>query len=247
MAGPLKRIQSKPDIKESGLIIGGQTAVHEHLEASVRRHLEHSWRQPPHLPTVDVYRLLAKTVGFMDGSPFILDSGCGTGSSTQSLADNHPGHLVIGVDQSIARLARSGLTSSIQQTANCVLVRAELATFWRLLLKDGLVPDRHLLLYPNPWPKPGHLARRWHGHPVFPDLLSVGGEIELRCNWEIYALEFAQAVQLATGVTIKAQHIRPETAISPFEKKYLERGHSLYGVTVAGTVTSRFSQSRLAP
>lgn len=182
----------------------------------------------------------------MDGSPFILDSGCGTGSSTQSLADDHPGHLVIGVDQSIARLARSGLTSSIHQKANCVLVRAELATFWRLLLKDGLVPERNLLLYPNPWPKPGHLARRWHGHPVFPDLLALGGEVELRSNWEVYVLEFARAVQLATGAVIMPRRIQPETAISPFEKKYLERGHSLYAATVPATLTNTFRQSRLA-
>jgi len=245
-AEPLKRIQIKTDIKESGLIIGGQTAVHESLDASVRRHLDHAWRQPLHRPTLDVYRQLSKLALFADGSPFILDSGCGTGSSTQTLAGGHPGHLVIGVDQSSARLARSGVTTSIYQSGNCVLVRAELATFWRLLLKDGLVPVRHFLLYPNPWPKPGHLARRWHGHPVFPDLLAVGGDIELRCNWEIYALEFARAVQLATGEPVKAQRIRPETAISPFEKKYMERGHSLYAVTVPDSSSEGFRQSRLA-
>ena len=246
MAGPLKRIQSKPDIKESGLITGGQTAVHERLEASVRRHLDHVWRQPLHRPTVDAYQQLSELLPLADGLPFILDSGCGTGSSTQGLAHEHPGHLVIGVDQSSARLARSGVTTSIHQSGNCVLVRAELATFWRLLLKDGRVPVRHFLLYPNPWPKPAHLARRWHGHPVFPDLLSVGGDIELRCNWEIYALEFAKAVQLATGEPVKAQRIRPETAISPFEKKYMERGHSLYAVTVPGSSSEGFRQSRLA-
>jgi tRNA G46 methylase TrmB len=246
VAKPLKRIPTKTDIKESGLINGGQTAVHENLEVSVQRHIDHLWRQPLHRPTIDVYRQLVALAPFADGSPFMLDSGCGTGSSTQALAADHPGQLVIGVDQSSARLARSGVSTSIHQSGNCVLVRAELATFWRLLLKDGLKPVRHFLLYPNPWPKPGHLARRWHGHPVFPDLLSVGGDIELRCNWDIYALEFAQAVQLATGAPLKVQRIRPKTAISPFEKKYMDRGHALYAVTVPGSVSAGFRRSRPA-
>ena len=45
---------------------------------------------------------------------------------------------------------------------------------------------RHYVLYPNPWPKIGHLARRWHGHAVFPDLLALGGVFECRSNWRIY-------------------------------------------------------------
>ena len=126
-----------------------------------------------------------------------------------------------------------------------VLLRAQLATFWRLALRAGWCLERHYMLYPNPWPKPGHLQRRWHGHPVFPDLLSLGGKIEMRCNWEVYAKEFAQAVHIATGEKVAVRSIQPEGGISAFEKKYLERGQQLFSVSVSADTTGAFRKVRL--
>lgn len=218
------------DIKQSGLVRSSQVGVHPQLERFVRRHLESDWEQPLHAPTVEVFRNLAENNTL--AGPVILDSGCGTGESTRRLADRYPEYLVIGVDQSLARLGKSGVDQGVLRKDNWLLARAELAAFWRLLHEAGIKLHRHFLLYPNPWPKPGHLQRRWHAHPVFPWLLALGGEIELRCNWEIYALEFAAAVKIATGETIEVERYRPEAGISPFEVKYLERGHALYLVKV---------------
>ena len=154
-----------------------------------------------------------------------------------------PRHLVLGVDRSQKRLAKSGVTSAYLCEDNYILARAELTTFWRLMLNSGLAPDRHYLLYPNPWPKPGHLSRRWHGHPVFPTLLALGGEIELRCNWVVYAQEFAQAVSLVTKSKIEVTTTQPENGISPFEKKYLERGQTLFSVLVSNQSLENFRRS----
>jgi len=242
----LKHSEASKNIKNSGLVSSSQTGVHPNLGKCVRRHLKTPWSQPFHRPTVEVYRQLQKSGVLSPGQPLILDSGCGTGKSTRQLAGLHPRHLVIGVDRSLVRLARGGMTSPVFQSENCILLRAELATFWRLLANDSCQPERHFIYYPNPWPKPGHLSRRWHGHPVFPELLSLGGEIELRCNWEIYALEFVLAVQIATGKEIVAERIAPEIGISPFEKKYLERGHPLFLVVVPAKVTTSFRLAGMA-
>ncbi len=201
--------------------------------------------QPLHRPTVDAYCLLEQQADYSAGLSFILDSGCGTGKSTQRLAQMFPRHLVIGVDRSRSRLAKSGVQSSFSRTGNCILLRAELATFWRLMLKSGLSPERHFLFYPNPWPKPGHLSRRWHGHPVFPQLLTLGGEIEMRCNWDVYATEFAKAAVIATGADIGVKMIEPDNGISPFEQKYLERGQPLFSVNIPAQHTQTFRLSRL--
>ena len=195
----LKQLSVSKNLEDSGFITSSQTGIHPQMEKHLRRHLESEWLQPLHRPTEESYRQLKYEGGLSGETEFILDSGCGTGKSTQRLASLYPQHLVIGVDQSHTRLAKSGVNSGFLCTENCILLRAELSTFWRLLLDDGYSPERHFLFYPNPWPKPGHLLRRWHGHPVFPKLLSLGGEIEMRCNWEIYALEFAQAIKIATG------------------------------------------------
>lgn len=238
--------ENSKEIVDSGLVNSSQTGVHPRLEEYVCRHLETQWSQPFHQPTIETYRLLKNEDVFSGDQPFMLDSGCGTGKSTQRLAAMFPGHTVIGVDRSFVRLAKSGVKSNFYRTENCILARAELSTFWRLLAGDGHSPERHFLFYPNPWPKPGHLLRRWHGHPVFPQLLSLGGEIELRCNWEIYSLEFAQAVSYATGAIVKVKSYQPESGISPFEQKYLERGQSLFSVTVPAQITESFCLSRLA-
>jgi tRNA (guanine-N7-)-methyltransferase len=238
--------QSKPckNIDESGLVTSKQTGIHPQLAACVSKHLREPWLQPLHTPTVENFALLEKEGVLNRDRQIILDSGCGTGVSTQKLARLFPQHLVMGVDRSVKRLEKSGLTTGFVCRENCVLLRGELTTFWRLLLNSGCSPERHYLLYPNPSPKPGHLARRWHGHPVFPQLLSLGGEIELRCNWEIYAMEFAEAVSMATGADIDVLKFEPVQAISPFEQKYTDRGQLLYSVTVPARVLETFRLSR---
>lgn len=210
----------------------------------MRRHLTSRWIQPLHAPTVEVFRRLEQQALLDNARPLVLDSGCGTGESTRRLAGLYPGSLVIGVDQSMVRLGKSGVDSGLLKRDNWILARAELATFWRLLYAAGLKLYRHLLLYPNPWPKPGHLQRRWHAHPVFPWLLALDGEIELRCNWEIYALEFAAAVQIATGETVEVRRYRPAEGLSPFEIKYLERGHALFSVMVPASVSAAVKPPR---
>jgi len=236
----MRPVSDKKDIRLAGLVSSSQAGVHPQLEKHVRRHLATRWSQPLHRPTVGVYRQLEANNVFAASRPIILDSGCGTGKSTQKLAELNPDCLVVGVDRSLVRLGRHVLGSGICQCDNWVLARGELTTFWRLLYEAGHVLERHLLLYPNPWPKPGHLQRRWHAHPVLPWLLGLGGEIELRCNWEIYALEFAAAMQIATGNEVSAQRYRPEEGFSPFETKYMERGHALYSVFAPKAVTATF-------
>ncbi|GMR15137.1 MAG: hypothetical protein BMS9Abin30_0758 [Gammaproteobacteria bacterium] len=250
----LKSPATAGDSLNAGLVSSSQDGVHPRLEQTLRRHLDTRWSQPLHRPSIDTYRRLQDECSFTRGRPFVLDSGCGTGKSTQQLACQYPGHLVIGVDRSQARLAKSGMVQngilqSPGRRRNCILLRAELTTFWRLLARDGHIPHKHFLLYPNPWPKPGHLKRRWHAHPVFPRLLALGGEIEMRCNWEIYALEFAQAVDFATGESVVPQKYQPRgyqpgDSASPFEQKYLERAQPLFSVIVPRRITAAFRHAR---
>jgi len=239
----MKRSTASPDIRDAGLVIFGQAGVHPRLDATVRKHLAAPWSQPLHRPSVDAWRELEERDVFSPGRPLILDSGCGTGESTRRLAGMYPDHLVVGVDRSQKRLGRGGATTDILQRENYILLRSELATFWRLLHRSGHSPERHFLFHPNPWPKSAHLMRRWHGHPVFPVLLALGGEIELRCNWEVYAREFARAAGLATGAIVAVSQVTPEMPVSPFERKYLERGQTLYAVRIPTSHTREFRLS----
>lgn len=166
-------------------------------------------------------------------APVVLDSGCGTGGSTAALADRHTDCIVIGIDRSLHRLrGRLRRSSSPRREGRCIWVRAELASFWRLALQANWPIRKNYLLYPNPWPKPAHLARRWHGHPVFPDLLRLPGGIELRTNWPVYAEEFAFASRLIPGRESRMETLRVGEPLTPFEAKYQRSGHCLYRVVV---------------
>ena len=170
--------------------------------------------------SVERFQLLAS------GAPLILDSGCGVGESSLVLARAFPAHYVIGVDQSASRLQR-GQRRRSEWPPNLDLVRADLVDYWRLLHDAGLRLARHYLLYPNPWPKIGHLRRRWHGHPVFPTMLALGGVLECRSNWPIYIAEHCLAVRQLTGRLTVAESYLPDPPITPFERKYRDSGHRL--------------------
>lgn len=214
----------------SRIVTSGQQGCHEDLEKVVRRHLEHPFQKP----IMDYNRLafqeaLAAWQNWNLDAPLILDAGCGVGRSTIQIARQWPQAFVLGVDQSSDRLER-GKPDMGGMPSNLALIRADLVDFWRLMAEKGLRLQRHYLLYPNPWPKLGHLQRRWHGHPVFPSLLALGGILECRSNWNIYMQELAQAIGIAVGQKPEIQPWQPKegTDLTPFERKYRESGHSLW-------------------
>lgn len=214
-------------------VISAQDGPHPRLIAVVRRHLATPSRAPIPAHTRDAFEQVAARLAREPTWPIVLDSGCGTGASTRALAVAHPKAWVIGIDRSAARLAHGPLGSPTTMPPNLVIVRAEVAAFWRLARAAGWRLWRHFLLYPNPWPKPEHLMRRWHGHPAFADLLALGGEIRLRTNWRVYAEEFALALNVA-GHQATLMHVDATAPpMSPFEAKYLASAQVLIELRAA--------------
>lgn len=210
-----------------------QVAVHPRLERVVRRHLESPWLGGRHRPTRESFERIAPWIESASRQGLIFDSGCGTGLSTRALAERFPDRCVLGIDRSAVRLARTGAPSLPAREGNVIWLRAELSAFWRLAREAGWRVHRHYLLYPNPWPKASHLRRRWHAHPVWPDLLALGGLIELRTNWKTYADEFALAAGIALGQVPAVGPVDPEDIPSAFQRKYAARGQALWRVTVS--------------
>jgi tRNA G46 methylase TrmB len=205
-------------------VASSQTAPHPRLGEVVRRHLQQPFRRQP---SDAGRRAFEQVLTHLAQAPFVLDAGCGTGAGTLALARAWSDTLVLGGDKSAARLAvGQRLLACGEAPANAVLLRCELVDFWQLAATAQLRCARQYLLYPNPWPKPEHLMRRWHAHPVLPSLLALGGTIELRTNWPIYADEFAAALRQA-GWRVRCDALTPAPALTPFEAKYLASGHRL--------------------
>jgi tRNA (guanine-N7-)-methyltransferase len=58
-------------------------------------------------------------------------------------------------------------------------------------------------------------------------MLALGGALELRTNWKVYAEEFAQALRIA-GVQPQADLLKLESPLTPFERKYQASAHELW-------------------
>jgi tRNA (guanine-N7-)-methyltransferase len=222
--------------KHSRQVVSSQPEIHPRLESILETHLSCKWQAPLHTPSTIAFQALERIVADaanIAAAGLVLDSGCGTGESTRLIARTFPDCLVIGVDKSQVRLTRTGASSFPHREGNAIWLRADLSTFWRLAYRAGWRLQHHFLLYPNPWPKPGQLRRRWHAHPVFPDLLRLGGRLELRSNWDIYAQEFAAAANRLLGTNAKPRPLSESAITTPFERKYRASGHPLYSVSVS--------------
>lgn len=214
-----------PAAGNSRAVTSDQAAPHPRLGRVLARHRARASERPWPAHAAAALAPLLDRLG-SDTRPLVLDSGCGTAESTAWLAAHHPDALVVGIDQSAHRLARAAALP-----ANALALRARAEDVWRLVRERGWPVDAHYLLYPNPWPKQRHLMRRWHAHPAMADLVALGGTLELRTNWRIYAEEFARALAWWCAVPASVARWMPSRAASAFERKYLASGQLLYRVT----------------
>lgn len=215
----------------SSNITSSQPGAHPRLAEIVERHLREPYRRMPSASGRAAFARVSSRLVESNGR-IVLDAGCGTGLSTLALARSHPEEFVVGVDKSAARLAVGQRifdrgTGSGSCPANVEMLQCDLVDFWLLAAAAELRCSAQYLLYPNPWPKPEHVMRRWHAYPVLPSLLALGGTLELRTNWQIYADEFAQTLALA-GRSPRIERLVPDEPLTPFERKYQASGHALW-------------------
>jgi len=209
-------------------ITDAQIGLHKNLEKTVKKHLENPSKKPRSQHTQQAFDALKQQVEthLSQNKPLIFDSCCGTAMSTQIIAAENPDALVIGIDRSAIRLTKS---SNNKIARNIILVQAECSDFWALAKEAGWTLQKHFILYPNPYPKSKHLKRRWHGHPAFPVLLSLGGELELRSNWKVYIDEFCTAASyVREGLCQGVENFQTDSPLTLFEKKYQESGQPLH-------------------
>jgi tRNA G46 methylase TrmB len=211
-----------------------QTAIHENLESVVRRHLAHPFLKVPAAHTVVAFEAADEWVRGR-GAPVVLDSGCGTGESSVHLAHKFPNASIVALDQSEVRLEKA---SKRQIPENLRFFRADHWDFYPLLKDKNWQIIFHALYYPNPWPKPAHLMRRLHGHPLFTLLLGLA-PLEMRCNWKVYADEFAFAASLAWGRPVSVERLEVAEPITAFERKYWTEKQDLWKVEICELVNSR--------
>lgn len=214
-------------IAKSPLIISSQTSPHKNLAKLVLKYQNSEFQDSIPKHAVNAFQIANE---FAASNQVILDSGCGTGESSHRLAQDFSEYNVIGIDKSIDRLQRGHAFGDLP--ANLLFVQCDCVHLWRLMSDANWNVARHYLFYPNPWPKPGHVQRRWHGHPIFPMMIALGGELTMRTNWKVYAQEFAHALEISGAGKVEVKQLELEvcTAFTSFEGKYIQSEHQLYEV-----------------
>lgn len=209
-------------------ITTSQQGLHERLDEVVQRHLRHPFRKPFAEHTQVAFDETNRWVKERS-APLILDSCCGVGESAYHLAKRYPESSIVAVDRSAVRLGKHPAHFQ-EQPENLLLVRADLVDFWRLAEAAGWQLQKHFLLYPNPYPKPSHLQRRWYASPVFSSLLALGGELCVRSNWKIYIDECVRALEIA-GYGSQTEPYLCDEAMTAFERKYWVSGQHTWQCT----------------
>lgn len=209
-------------MSQSRSVTTNQLGPHEGLANMVKKHQTTKFEKPVADHTRHAFEHFATWFQDQDKG-LILDACCGVGDSSRYLANEFPDHAVVGVDRSDDRLSREREDSP----RNLLLLRADLMDFYRLLLARDIRPERHYILYPNPYPKAAQLGKRWHASAVFPAIVALGGRLEVRSNWDVYIEEFAAALELY-GVRANIDKITPDQPITAFERKYHASGQALW-------------------
>ncbi|SMQ80291.1 tRNA G46 methylase TrmB [Pseudidiomarina planktonica] len=216
-----------------------QNGNHDELTALVMRHLRSPFKKPIQEHNAEAFAEVQRLVADWQG-PLILDSCCGVGESTARLAQEHPEALVIGVDKSAHRLQRHAQYEQAGAGERYILVRADLNDFWRLAVAANWHLHKHYILYPNPWPKASHLSRRWHGSPVWPYVMALGGELVMRSNWVIYLTEVAATLALVNCSASVKTLLADNEPLTPFERKYQNSNQQLWQLQAQLPEDSRY-------
>jgi tRNA (guanine-N7-)-methyltransferase len=217
-------------------ILTSQVGVHKDLSLIVKKHAEHTYQRPI---ANWAKRLFTATNQQAQGQKIILDSGCGTGMSSLNLAKQYPHHLIIGIDRSFNRLNKASPDNNMTDELfpgfianNVLLIRANLIDIWPMIKEAGWNIEKHYLLYPNPYPKAKHVKRRFHGHPIFPILISLSDTIEVRSNWRTYLDEFLIAARQHLPCKGCVEACLGAEPLTLFEKKYWQTQTNTYKLTI---------------
>jgi len=102
------------------------------------------------------------------GGRLHLDLGCARGTFLSAVAALFPSDFFIGVERQAERVARSHKKILLAGLENVAIVHGKMPDILPEIVKEGSVSWVHIL-FPDPWPKRRHAARRL----IQPEFLSL--------------------------------------------------------------------------
>jgi tRNA (guanine-N7-)-methyltransferase len=165
-------------------------------------------------------------VAFGRTAPLVLDVGCGHGAAAIAYATAHPAADVLAVDVHVPGIARLLAAADLAGVTN---LRVEIGDAVALLserIAPGSLAAVHLF-FPDPWPKRGHVKRRFvqaSTLELVASRLVPGGHVLVATDQDAYA-EHVRAEVTAQGSFVVREVARPDwRPVDGFERKGLAAG-----------------------
>jgi tRNA (guanine-N7-)-methyltransferase len=139
---------------------------------------------------------------FGRAAPLRLEIGFGHGEFIAAMAQAHPLEDFIGVEHDPLRVTKTAHKCLRAGAHNVRLFRAEAHRFVRHRLPSACI-HRAYILFPDPWPKPGHRRRRVMNRAFLLDLahaMAAGGRLMFASDTHNYALQVLSQVTTLPGL-----------------------------------------------
>jgi tRNA (guanine-N7-)-methyltransferase len=162
--------------------------------------------------------------------PIEIDLGCGRGSFLLWAAMTYPTRNFLGVDRLLRRLRRADRKAVRGSLNNVRLVRLEAMYLVSKLIPDGSVSAYHIL-FPDPWPKRRHHARRLISADFLVDMhrtMTPDGAVNSATDHKEYFEWIQRAFEGSARFTEVDPVVLPPEAQTDFEKEFVAAGKPVY-------------------
>lgn len=167
---------------------------------------------------------------FERDQPIEIDLGCGKGSFLLWAATTNPMRNFLGVDRLLRRLRRADRKAVRGRLNNLRLVRLEAMYLVSKLVPEESVSTYHIL-FPDPWPKRRHRARRLITADFLADLhrtLNRDGAVNCATDHEEYFEWIQRAFATSARFAEAEPLLLPPEARTEFEKEFVAAGKPVY-------------------
>jgi len=167
---------------------------------------------------------------FAQEQPIEIDLGCGKGSFLIWAARTSPQRNFLGVERLLRRLRRVDRKAARAGLNNVRLIRVEVAYLVSKLVPDASVSTYHIL-FPDPWPKRRHHARRLINASFLSDVhrtLATDGVVNCATDHGEYFDWIQGEFQKNGQFAAKETEVLPPEAWTDFERDFLAAGKRVY-------------------
>lgn len=164
--------------------------------------------------------------------PLFIEIGCGVGLHSTNWALNNPNQKLIAIEKTKEKFNKfRNRYAENKSPNNLIPIHAHAISIISHFILDRSV-EEYFLFFPNPEIK--NPQARWIRMPFFSELLRTlkpGGKIHFVTNKKFYSEEIEEYAIKAWG--LKVVHTNYfGTPRTHFEKKYRERGHAIYSISL---------------